>query len=436
MIQPTLSSPSTILLLTVLATSCRSATPDTQPPSGVEGRLQSAAHAAEEAPARALDVGSSAAGEGAVDAKAEDERCLMVEKDYGPDGTVPVRAERVVSGLTVPWGIAFLPNGSMLVTERIGRLRLVEKGALVPEPVMTVPYKSGFGEGGLLGIALHPDFEKNRSFYVFYTRSEGGGLINRVERYVLAQDDRSAKADRIIIDGIRGHTFHDAGRLRIGPDRMLYVGTGDAGDPALSRDDSHPNGKLLRLGLDGEIPGDNPIHGNPLWLKGLRNTEGFDWLNEKTIVIADHGPSGEFGRTGHDELNVAAKGDDLGWPTIFGCEEEQGLIAPILSWVVAVPPGGIAIYRSDRISAWKNSVLMGTLGSRHLHRVVLDSKHRVRSHEVYFRGDPPEGLGRLREVIVGPDKELYVTTSNCDGRGTCPPTKDEILKIVPGNPQR
>lgn len=355
---------------------------------------------------------------------------MLVEDDYGPDGKVPVKAVRVVSGLEVPWAIAFLPGGDMLVTERPGRLRLVKDGALQPDPVMTVPVPGGAGEGGLLGLALHPDFAKNRLFFVFFTHDEGGGPENRVARYRLAEDARSATFDRVILDGIPAHTFHDGGRLRIGPDGMLYVGTGDGGDPNRSRDRASLNGKVLRLTPDGEIPADNPFPGSPVWLSGLRNTEGLDWLTDDTMLVADHGPSGEFGRRGHDELNVAKRGDDLGWPTIFGCETAPDLLTPIISWSQAVPPGGIALDRGERIPAWKGSVLMGTLGSRHLHRFVLQDE-RVASHEVYFRGDPPKGLGRLREVVVDPGGTIYVSTSNCDGRGTCPATKDEIVRIDP-----
>lgn len=357
--------------------------------------------------------------------------CVLVEQDYGPDGATPVKAVRVVSGLEVPWAIAFLPGGDMLVTERPGRLRLVSQGALVSDPVMTVPMpKGGFGEGGLLGLALHPDFSANGLFFVYYTHEEGGSPANRVARYRLAADHRTATFDRVILEGIHGHRFHDGGRLAIGPDRMLYVGTGDAGDPARSRDRASLNGKVLRVSPDGDVPADNPFPGSPVWLSGLRNTEGFDWLDDGTMLVADHGPSGELGRSGHDELNVARKGDDLGWPTIFGCDQQEGLVTPIVSWVQAVPPGGLVIDRGATIEAWKGSVLMGTLGSRHLHRFVLVDE-RVKSHEVYFRGDPPGGLGRLREVVLGPDGAIYAGTSNCDGRGTCPATKDEIVRIEP-----
>jgi glucose/arabinose dehydrogenase len=359
------------------------------------------------------------------------EHCELVAHGYGPRGVVPVRAETVVDGLEVPWSVAFLPGGDLLITERPGRVRLVHDGRLVAEPVLRIP-SAASGEGGLLGLALHPDFAGSRLFYLYRTVPVNGRAVNRVERYRLAEDQRSAAFDRVIFDGIPAAQYHDGGRLRIGPDRLLWVGTGDGRVPESAQDPRSPSGKLLRLTLDGAPADGNPIAGNPLYLLGVRNTQGWDWLDERTIVLADHGPSGEMGRTGHDEVNVVRAGDNLGWPTIYGCQTHAGMIAPSLTWNEAVPPGGAALYTGDGIPEWKGSLLIGTLKSRHLHRVVLEraDPRRVRAHEVYFEGDPPSGFGRLRDVVMGPDGQLYVTTSNCDGRGRCPPEKDKLLRIV------
>jgi glucose/arabinose dehydrogenase len=137
-------------------------------------------------------------------------------------------------------------------------------------------------------------------------------------------------------------------------------------------------------------------------------------------------------RTGQDEVDVARPGDDLGWPAVSGCDAKAGTVAPLLTWAEAVPPGGAALYTGTRLEGWRGSLIVGTLKSRHLHRVVLSpDATRVVQHEVYFQGDPPTGFGRLRDVVMGPDGELYVTTSNCDGRGHCPKQRDEILRIVP-----
>lgn len=353
--------------------------------------------------------------------------CQLVEEGYGPDGHVPIQVTVVAEGLEVPWGIAFLPGGDALVTERPGRVRLLRQGVLQPKPVANVPITRA-GEGGLLGIAAHPDFASNRQFYVYVTTDVNGRPENRVERWVLSEDGTSASFERVVFGGIPAATYHDGGRLRFGPDGMLYVGTGDAGEPNLAQDINSPSGKLLRLTPDGQVPADNPFPGKPAFLLGIRNTQGWDWKDAQTLYVTDHGPSGELGRRAHDEVSVARAGENLGWPTVYKCETAEGMVAPSLTWANAVPPGGAAIYTGSAISEWKGSLLVASLRSEHLHRVEFDAQQprRVTRHEVYLRGT----YGRLREAIMGPDGHLYVTTSNCDRRGECGERKDLILRIA------
>ncbi len=369
----------------------------------------------------------------AADPVARAPGCTLVERGFGPAGAVPIRVERVASGLEVPWGIAFLPGGDALVTERPGRVRILRGGVLDPNPVTTVKVSVAEGaEGGLLGIAVDPRFAANRRFYVYATVDEGGAPVNQVLRYALAADGRSARLEKVLLDGVSGASFHDGGRIRFGPDGRLYVGTGDARKPERSRDVESPNGKLLRIGTDGEVPADNPVPGSPVFMRGVRNLEAFDWLDDSTLILADHGPSGELGRQGGDEVTVARAGADLGWPTAWRCDVLAGVTSPVLAFVEAMPPGGGSVYRGDAVPAWRGSFLVGTLGSRHLHRVVVGPDGRVAAHEVYLAGDPPSGLGRVRDVVQGPDGAVWVTTSNCDGRGTCPAEKDVIVRIVAG----
>ncbi|WP_414545080.1 PQQ-dependent sugar dehydrogenase [Nostoc sp. CCY0012] len=357
--------------------------------------------------------------------------CQFVENGVGSPGQVKVRAEEVVTGLEVPWGIAFLPNNQMLVTERPGRVRLVQNGELQESPVATLEITAS-GEGGLLGIAAHPDFATNRFFYLYYTVDKDGSPINRVERWQLSSDGNSASSDQIIIDDIPAALFHNGGRLRFGPDGMLYIGTGDAREPQISQDVDSLAGKILRVTPDGQVPADNPFPGNPVFITGIRNTQGFDWHNPSTLFVTDHGPSGELGRRGEDKLSVLQAGENMGWPAVENCEAEPGLVPPSLVWREAVPPGGAAIYTGDSIPEWKGNLIIGTLRSQHLHRVVFDADNprQVQTHEVYFQGSSPNGFGRIRDVIMGADNELYITTSNCDGRGNCPPDQDKILRIT------
>jgi len=335
----------------------------------------------------------------------------------------------------VPWSVAFLPDGDWLVSERTGSIRLFRAGKLLDQPVAKVDIAAG-DEGGLLGIAADPAFASTRHLFVYATVRDGDRTVNRVLRYQVSGDGLTATMDRVLIDGIPAHRFHDGGRLRFGPDGMLYVGTGDARNPDSAQDPKSLSGKILRVTKDGAPAPGNPSPGNPAFISGLRNTEGFDWLDPSTLLITDHGPSGELqGRTGHDEVSLARAGDNLGWPPIYGCEARQGMVSPLLTWKKAVPPGGAALYTGDAIPAWKGSLLIGVLGARHLHRVALSAdRSRVDSHETYLLGDPPAGYGRLRDVIMAPDGTVFVTTSNCDGRGTCPPDKDKVLRIKSAAP--
>ncbi|NUP08036.1 MAG: PQQ-dependent sugar dehydrogenase [Polyangiaceae bacterium] len=373
--------------------------------------------------------GGSSGGNPAPPANATSS-CQLVESGFGEAGTAAIRVEVVASGLEVPWGIAFLPDGDMLVTERPGRVRIVSKQGQLGAPIAT-PAVSKSGEAGLLGIALHPRFAENRQFYVYLTGERDGHDENRVERYVMSEDRSKATLDKVIVGGIPSAQYHDGGRLRFGPDGMLYIGTGDARSPERSQDPKDLAGKILRLTPDGEVPADNPRAGSAAFITGIRNTQGFDWLDDKTLVVSDHGPSGEYqGRTGHDEVSIAHAGDNLGWPTIYGCGESTGMVTPAISWKTANPPGGAAVYRGSAIQAWKGAVLVGGLRSEHLHMLRFGAGERpgVERHEVYLAGKA--GYGRLRDVVMGPDGHLYVTTSNCDGRGDCGDEKDRILRIV------
>jgi aldose sugar dehydrogenase len=339
--------------------------------------------------------------------------CLLEKSDaWGPDGKLPLRAETVVDGLETPWSLAFLPGGDVLVSERPGRVRLLHEGKLVAQPVLSL--KTGeSSEGGLLGIAVNP-----RDATQLYLYATVPGPENQLQRWALSKDHRSAKFEKIVLSGIAASRYHDGGRIRFGPDGALYVGTGDARKPERSQDPMSLNGKLLRVDESGKA--------TP-WLLGVRNTEGFDWMDDGAIVLADHGPSGEIaGRSAHDEVDLAHKGDNLGWPDIYGCETKAGMIAPLITWAGhALPPGGAAVYRGSAIPELRGDVLVASLGGEQIHRVRIEGG-RVTLHEVYFR----QKYGRLREIVMTPSGELWVTTSNCDTRGECGAGKDRILRIV------
>lgn len=364
-------------------------------------------------------------------------KCVL-QTEAAPFGLLQLDVETVADGLEVPWGLAFLPDGNILVTERPGRLLLLRTGevpALVEE-VDVAQVNSQFGfEGGLLGILLHPDFETNRLFYLYYTATKpDDSLVNRIERYELANDALSATSDRIILDDIPAGDYHQGGRMRIGPDGLLYVGVG-AFEPALAQDPDSLAGKLLRMNLDGSIPADNPEPSSLVFISGIRNTQGFDWFDENRLLIMDHGPTQQTdGMRGLDELNVAQAGDNLGWPEISGCDVSDGLSPPAMVWEEPFPPGGATLYTGTAIPSWTGSLMVTALGfnapsGRHLHRLELDpgDPRTVVAQESFLVNT----YGRLRTSAMGPDGFLYVTTSNCDGiRSSCPEEGDLVLRVV------
>ena len=383
-----------------------------------------------------------------IPVRTEPPSCELVQGVSGQPGEVQLHVEVIVEGLEIPWGLALLPTGDLLVTERPGRVRLIQDGKAVPEPVLEFgvsmpPPLYGIpllgSEGGLLGLLLHPEFASNRQFYIFYNIDNENDLqIGRIERYVLSDDGRSASFDRVILDDLPAGLHHQGGRMRIGPDGMLYVAVG-AYLPSDAQDPESLAGKLLRMDLEGRIPADNPEADSYIFASGMRNSQGYDWFDDQHIVMVEHGPSGiELNRRdlrGFDELNVVTAGDNLGWPSIWGCDVQEGLVRPVLAWEDPVPPTGAIFYRGDLISEWTDSFLFTTVGlsdtagGRHLHRVVFEQNdpYTILAHEVYLK----DVYGRLRTIVSDSDGRLYVMTSNCDNRGECPPEGDKILRIGP-----
>lgn len=340
--------------------------------------------------------------------------CAMVESGFGPMGEVKLKTEKLVTGLEVPWAIGFLPDGDWLITERPGRVRRVHEGSLIPEPVLTIPVGEG-GEGGLMGLAVDPRFSSNRYFYVYYTYPGSDSNSNRLEQYKLSDDSQSAQLNQVILEGVPAGTFHNGGRIHFGPDGMLYLGTGDAREPDSAQDPGSLAGKILRISPNGETV--------EKFILGVRNVQAFDWRDNETLLVADHGPSGERGLTGRDEVSIAQAGDNLGWPKITACETGSGWVTPFIAWKDALPPGGAIVYRGSAIPSFTGSFLIASLGAEHLHRIASNG-----AHEVYLSGG--SGFGRLREIVTSPDGAVLITTSNCDSRGVCGADKDVILRVT------
>jgi glucose/arabinose dehydrogenase len=271
-----------------------------------------------------------------------------------------------------------------------------------------------------------PDFARTKFVYVYQTYQQDGKLWNRVVRMV--EQSGRGQVDRVLLDRIPGAQVHDGGRIKFGPDGKLYITTGDSRQPSLAQDRTSLAGKILRINADGTIPPDNPFPNSPIYSIGNRNGQGLAWHPDtKTMFESEHGPSGEFGLCCHDELNIIEPGKNYGWPAKAGIRGDPRYVDPIAeSGATATwAPSGILIPTSG---PWRGSVLMACLRGVHLRRFVLASPdfRRVQSQEVYFEGE----LGRLRDVVQGPDGTIYLLTSNRDGRGRATSEDDRVLRIV------
>ena len=329
----------------------------------------------------------------------------------------PPRVQTVATGLEIPWEIAFLPDGRALVTERPGRIRLLERdGRLRRTPVARVAV-SAQGEGGLLGLAVDPDFAHNGFVYLYYTTA--GGM--RLERWRFSGG--RLQPERSLVDGIAAGRIHDSGRIAFGPDGRLYVATGDAGDGPLAQRADSLNGKFLALSPE-QYRG---AGGSPeIVSRGHRNPQGFDWEpGTGRLVATEHGPSeGLDGPGGYDEVNEIVAGGNYGWPDKFGFDQ-TGFNAPLRVYRDPIAPsGGTFVTRPG--SAWTGSFVFACLRGHELHRLTFRDGGIVADQRLLHRR-----FGRLRTVVEGPRGDLYVLTSNRDGRGSPSHSDDRILRITP-----
>jgi glucose/arabinose dehydrogenase len=338
--------------------------------------------------------------------------------------------DTIASGLSVPWAIAFAPDGRIFVTERPGRIRVVDHGALAVEPWATLSVEAT-GEAGLMGIVIAPDFPTSHAVYVVGTFASGGGLVNRVVR--LTDENGHGANPSIIVDSIPATSLHSGDAIAFGPDGMLYVATGDAREPSRSADRSSMAGKILRYTPAGGVPPDNPIAGSPVYALGFRNPQGLAWSTGGQLFATDHGPSGfanEDYRHDTDEINAVVRGGDHGWPAVAGFPQLSRTVGPLAVWTPAIAPSGLAMPGAASPESWRHSLFIGGLRGEQLRRVDLDSTPMgwtIRAQTPLFE----HTLGRIRAVAVGPDGDIYFTTSNRDGRGLPHPGDDHLLRLSP-----
>ncbi len=344
-------------------------------------------------------------------------------------GAVQFKVETVAENLEVPWGIVFTPDGKILVTERPGRVRIIENGKLRAEPVFTVPDVEPSGESGLMDISLHPNFAENKYVYLAYAYNKDG-KFDRVVRYKF--DGKTFVEPKTIIENIPAAQFHAGMRADFGPDGKLYVATGDATQGDLAQKLDSLAGKILRLNDDGSVPKDNPFvnqkNARPeIWTYGHRNPQGIAWQpGTNTMFETEHGPSGFDGPGGGDEVNIIEKGKNYGWNVIHHKQTKEGMISPLLEYTPACAPASAMFYNGDAFPQFKGNFFFGCLRGERIIRVSLDGS-RVTGQENLLEGK----YGRIRAMAQGPDGAIYFSTSNKDGRGKAAATDDRILRLVP-----
>jgi len=305
----------------------------------------------------------------------------------------------LTSNLEIPWSLVFLPDGRMLVTERPGRVKLINKDGSIVGDILTISEVKHQGEGGLMGIALHPNFESNNFVYLYYTYDDNG-TMNKVVRYEFNNDNLANGST--LLDRIPGALNHNGGRIKFGPDKLLYITTGDSQEESSSQDRNSLAGKILRMKDDGS--------NMEVYSYGHRNPQGIAWHSDGRLFATEHGP------LAHDEVNLVEQGKNYGWSVIRGSEQRTGMENPLIesgngTWA----PSGAVFYNG-------NLFFTGLRGS-----ALFEFNPNDLSLKTHFKNE----FGRIRDVVLGPDNLLYILTNNRDGRGVPKSGDDKIIIVNP-----
>jgi glucose/arabinose dehydrogenase len=316
-----------------------------------------------------------------------------------------------VTGLQIPWGLAFLPDGRALVSERAsGRLLAITSSGQLEE-VQRLPSRS-IGEGGLLGITLSPNYATDGWVYAYYSTETD----NRIVRFHLKE------APQPILTGIPVSTNHNGGRIAFGPDGMLYAGTGDATNRGNAQDLTSLAGKILRLKPDGGIPADNPFPHSLIYSYGHRNVQGLAWDATGQLYAS------EFGQNAFDEVNRIRPGGNYGWPDVEGQGNDPRFLNPITTFTTAeASPSGATFLKHGAIPQWEGTLFVAGLRGQRLWHLTFNADGSLQKREALLQGE----FGRLRHVAQAPDGSLWILTSNRDGRGSPVPGDDRIVRLGP-----
>ena len=331
----------------------------------------------------------------------------------------------VTKNLDTPWEILWGPDNFIWMTERYGRISRVNPESGEVQQIGKIDEVYENGESGLMGMALHPNFQTNPYIYVAYSYQVSGNIKNKIVRF--EYDGETLTNPLTLIDNINGSSIHNGSRLVFGQDGMLYASFGDASNSASAQNLQSLNGKILRLADDGTIPPDNPIQNSYIWSFGHRNPQGLVFVGDK-LFSSEHGPSTD------DEINIIQKGRNFGWPEVTGfCDksneqafcQENNVAEPIKAWTPTIAAAGIDWYNGV-IQEWNNSLLLVSLKASRLIQLQLNEERTaITMEKQYF----VEAYGRLRDICISPDGRVFIATSNRDGRGTPSQDDDKIIEI-------
>ncbi len=318
----------------------------------------------------------------------------------------------LAENLDKPRAIA-VSGDRIFVTEKDGFIRVIQDNNLLESPLAAFRSADVF-DGGLLGIALHPDFSSNHYVYVFLTYEEDGSLWNKILQ--ITESENKLQDAITIFDKIPGSSFTNGGFIKFGPDKKLYAGTGTVSDAShLPQDLGSLSGKILRLNDDGSIPDDNPFPDSPVYSMGHRNPQGMTWDNNGNLFVA------EFGPEKNDEINLIRPGKNYGWPE-QQCSGDKDFEDAVLCYDPSIEPGGILFYSGDTLD-FESPFILASMRAANLYQ--LDFEEGLGSQKSIL-----SGIGRVRDVVQGPDGSLYVITSNTDGKGFPDGMDDKLLRIL------
>jgi glucose/arabinose dehydrogenase len=328
-----------------------------------------------------------------------------------------IKVDTLVTGLQNPWGMAFLSNNKMLITERSGDIRIVENGRLLSDKVMGVPVVHSRGQGGLLDIVLHPDHSTNGWIYFSYSKPGNGGATTTLTRAKLQGNNLTSLQELFSVQPYVNSNVHFGSRIAFDRKGYVYLSTGERGTKSNAQDLTNHNGKVMRLHDDGRVPSDNPFVNTPnakpeIWSYGHRNIQGMVY-DANTGILWSH----EHGPKGGDEVNIIEKGNNYGWPlvthgidyngSIISNEKERaGITAPLYVWTPSIAPCGLALVTTDRYPGWKGSLLAGALAGQHIARLEINNRRVVKEERLI------DDVARVRAVAEAPDGYIYVLTES------------------------